>query len=119
MPGAFPLLARALDRTRRTPRNAVRSESALIGLRGGAQTDRAIVAALKKSSGNTRAVLVTALARRAGPGGELFAARRGRPDLIRRSPKRPCARSRKTATGKEVTPLLERLTRTQRRRGAL
>ena len=42
-------------------------ESALVSLPGRRQTDRAIITALKKSSGSTRACLITALARREGP----------------------------------------------------
>jgi len=41
-------------------------ESALISLGGGAPTDSAVVAALQKSTGGTRASLVSALARRQG-----------------------------------------------------
>src|ERR1039458_2066923 len=60
------LLARALDRSK-DPEECRAVESALIGLRGGAQTDRAIIAALNNSSGNTRATLISVIARREGP----------------------------------------------------
>ena len=40
---------------------------AVMHLHGGGQTDRAIVAELEESSGNTRASLISALARRQGP----------------------------------------------------
>jgi HEAT repeat protein len=42
-------------------------ESALIGLGGGGETDTAVLIELKRSSGATRAALVTVLARRQGP----------------------------------------------------
>jgi hypothetical protein len=61
-----PLFARALDAsTDADERRAI--QSALIVLPGGAQTDRAIITALKKSSDGARALLVTAIARRQGP----------------------------------------------------
>ena len=87
-------------------------ESALIDLRGGAQTDRAIVAALKKSSGNTRASLISALARRQGPAANaLLLTEAGQSDsAVAKAALRALA---KTAAGKELTPLLERLTQTR------
>ena len=103
------LFVRALDRSKDTEeRRAL--ESALISLRGGAQTDRAIVAALKQSSGNTRASLISALARRQGPAANsLLLAEAGQSDPV--VAKTALRALTKTATGKEITPLLERLTR--------
>ena len=105
-----PPLVGALDRTKdASERRAL--ESALIDLRGGAQTERAIAAALKKSAGATRASLVTALARRQGPAADallLFEASQS--DAA--AAKAALRALSKTAAGKEVTPLLEVLTRT-------
>ena len=105
-----PLLARALTNSTGTDeRRAI--ESALIVLPGGAQTDRAIITALKNSSGDTRALLVTAVARREGAAANsLLLAEGGRPD-----PAAATAALRalsKTAGSQELTPLLELLTRT-------
>jgi len=102
------LFTRALDRSKDAEeRRAL--ESALISLPGGAQTDRAIVAALKKSSGITRAILVTALARREGPAANsLLLAEASQPDpAVAKSALRALA---KTATARDLAPLLERLT---------
>ena len=103
-----PLFARALDRSKDAEeRRAL--ESALISLPGGAATDRAIVAALKKSSGNTRANLITALARREGAAANpLLLAEAGQSDLA--AAKAALRALAKTATASDVTPLLERLT---------
>jgi HEAT repeat protein len=104
-----PLFVSALDRPPDAEeRRAL--ESAVIDLRGGAQTDRAVVAALKKSSGNTRASLISALARRQGPAANaLLLTEAGQSDpAVAKAALRSLT---KTATGKEVTPLLERLTR--------
>ncbi len=106
-----PLLAGALDQSKDAEeRRAL--ESALISLRGGAQTDNTIVAALKKSSGDTRASLVSALARRQGPeANALLLAEAGESDgAVAKAALRALS---KTATGKELTPLLERLTGTR------
>ena len=106
-----PLLAGALDQsTDAEERRAL--ETALISLRGGAQTDNTIVAALKKSSGNTRASLVSALARRQGPAANaLLLAEAGESDAaVAKAALRALSQ---TATGKELTPLLERLTGTR------
>jgi len=104
------LLASALDRSQDAEeRRAL--ESALIDLHGGGQTDRAIVGALKKASGNTRAILITALAQRQGPAANaLLLAEAGQADpAVAKAALRALS---KTAAEKEVTPLLERLTRT-------
>jgi len=105
------LLARALDRAPGAEeRRAL--QSALIGLRGGEPTDRAIAAALKQASGNTRAQLVTALGRRAGPAANpLLLAEAGQPDPA--AAKAALRALAKTATDKDITPLLERLTGAQ------
>ena len=103
-----PLFARTLDRSNDAEeRRAV--ESALISLPGGAQTDLAIAAALKQSSGNTRANLITALARRQGPAANrLLLAEASQSDpVVAKAAFRALA---KTAGGWEVTPLLEKLT---------
>ena len=104
------LFARALDHSKDAEEHRA-LESALVSLRGGVQTDRAIVAALKKSSGNTRATLISALAQRDGPAANpLLLAEAGQADpAVAKAALRALA---KTATEKEVTPLLERLTRT-------
>jgi HEAT repeat protein len=105
-----PLLARALAGSRDTDeRRAI--ETALIILPGGAQTDRAIIIALKTSSGGTRAQLITAIARREGPAANLLLLSEAR------QPESPVATAAlralsKTAGSKELTPLLELLTRT-------
>jgi HEAT repeat protein len=104
------LFASALDRP---PDGEERRalESALIDLHGGAQTDNAIVAALKKASGDTRASLITALARRQGPkANPLLLAEAAQSDPT--AAKAGLRALSKTAGGREVTPLLERLTRT-------
>ena len=106
----IPLLVGALDQSKDAEeRRAL--ETALISLRGGAQTDNTIVAALKKSSGNTRASLVSALARRQGPAANaLLLAEAGESDAaVAKAALRALSQ---TATGKELTPLLERLTGT-------
>jgi len=105
------LFARALDRSKDA--EELRAlESALISLSGGMQTDRAMVAALNESSGNTRATLISALARREGPAANaLLLAEAGQADpTVAKAALRALAKS---ATGKKVTPLLERLTRTR------
>jgi HEAT repeat protein len=104
------LFASALDRPPDAEeRRAL--ESALIDLHGGAQTDNAIVAALKKASGDTRASLISALARRQGPkANPLLLAEAAQSDpTVAKAALRALS---KTAGGREVTPLLERLTRT-------
>jgi HEAT repeat protein len=86
-------------------------ESAFISLPGGAQTDRAIVAALKKSSGSTSACLITALARRTGPAANtvLLAEAAQSDPVVAKAALRALA---KTAADSELSPLLERLTST-------
>jgi len=106
-----PLLARALASS--TDADESRAiESALVVLPGGGQTDRAIITALKKTSGSPRALLVTAIARREGPAANpLLLAEAGQPD-----PAAATAALRalsKTAGSQELTPLLELLTRTR------
>jgi HEAT repeat protein len=103
-----PLFARAVaTSTDADERRAI--ESALIILPGGGQTDRAIIAALKKSSGGTRALLVTAIARREGPvANMLLLAEAGQSDpAVATAALRALTR---TAGSKELTPLLELLT---------
>jgi HEAT repeat protein len=103
-----PLFARALaDSTDADERRAI--QSALIVLPGGGLTDRAIIAALKKSSGGTRALLVTAIARREGPTANmLLLAEAGQSDpAVATAAFRALS---KTAGSKELTPLLELLT---------
>jgi HEAT repeat protein len=87
-------------------------ESALISLRGGAQTDSAIVAALKKSSGNAHASLIGALAQRQGPAANtlLLAEAHQSDPAVAKAALRALS---KTAAGKEVAPLLELLTQTR------
>ena len=102
------LFARALDRSKDAEERRT-LESALIDLPGRTQTDRAIVAAMRRSSGNTRATLITALARREGPSANIILlAEASQADV-------PAAKAAlralgKTATAGNVTPLLERLT---------
>jgi HEAT repeat protein len=105
------LLAYVLDHSK-DPQESRAIASALISLRGGAQADRAIVAELNKSSGNTRATLITALARRQGPpANALLLTEAGQTNpAVAKAALRALA---KTAGGKEVTPLLERLTSTR------
>ncbi len=102
-----PLFMRVLDRSKDAEeRRAL--ESALISLPGDAQTDRAIVAALNKSSGDTRANFVAAIARREGPAANsllLAEASQANP-AVARSAFRALA---KTATVRDFAPLLERL----------
>ena len=103
-----PLFARALASSTDTDeRRAI--QSALIVLLGGGQTDRAIIAALKNSSGGTRALLVTAIARREGPTANmLLLAEAGQSDpAVATAAFRALS---KTAGSKELTPLLELLT---------
>ena len=105
-----PLLARALASSTDTDeRRAI--ESALIVLPGGAQTDRAIITALKNASGGTRALLVTAIARREGPAANplMLAEARGPDTAAASAALRALSR---TAGSQELTPLLELLTHT-------
>jgi hypothetical protein len=102
------LFARTLDAsTDADERRAI--QSALIVLPGGAQTDRAIITALKKSSDGARALLVTAIARRQGPAANMLL-------LAEASQSDPAVATAafralsKTAGSKELTPLLELLT---------
>jgi HEAT repeat protein len=105
------LLAPALDRSK-DPEESHAVESALISLRGGSQTDQAIVAALDKSSGNTRAVLISALARREGPAANvLLLAEAGQADPV--AAKAALRALAKTGGEMEVAPLLTRLTSTR------
>lgn len=101
---------RTLDRSK-DPEERRAIESALVSLPGGPQTDRAIVAALKDSSGSTRANLLTALARREGPAANpLLLAEASQADpTVAKAALRALA---KTATGRDLAPLLERLTGT-------
>jgi HEAT repeat protein len=105
------LLAPALDRSKDAEESRV-VESALISLRGGSQTDQAIVAALEKSSGNARAVLISALARREGPAANvLLLAEAGQADPV--AAKAALRALAKTGGEMEVAPLLTRLTSTR------
>jgi HEAT repeat protein len=103
-----PLFARTLDRSKDAAEGRA-LESALISLPGGAQTDSAVAAALKTSSGNTRAILITALARREGPAAnrQLLAEASQSDPTVAKAAFRALA---KTAGEREVTPLLEKLT---------
>jgi HEAT repeat protein len=105
------LFVAALDQTRNAEeRRAL--EAALVGLRGGAQTDRAVITALKKSSGATRASLVTAVALRQGPAANLLLldeAEESDP-VVAKAALRALS---KTAADRELTPLLEVLTQTR------
>ena len=106
-----PLLVGALDQSKDAEeRRAL--ESALISLRGGTQTDSALVAALQKSSGNTRANLVSALARRQGPAANvLLLAEAGQSDPgVAKAALRALS---KTTTGVEAPLLLKLLTQTR------
>jgi len=106
-----PLFVGALERAPEAEeRRAV--ESALISLRGGAQTDSAIVAALEKSAGNPRASLISVLARREGPAANVrLLAEAGQSDpAVAKAALRALS---KTATGEEVTPLLKLLVQTR------
>jgi HEAT repeat protein len=104
------LLASALDRSK-DPEECRAVEAALISLRGGAQTDRAIVAALNNSYGNTRASLISALARREGVAANpLLLAEVGQSDpAVAKAALRALAKS---AAATDLNPLLERLTST-------
>ena len=87
-------------------------ESAIISLSGGSQTDEAIVASLDKSSGNTRAVLISALARREGPAANvLLLAEAGQADPV--AAKAALRALARTGGEMEVAPLLTRLTSTR------
>jgi hypothetical protein len=87
-------------------------ESALISLRGGAQTDSAIVAALQKSAGSTRTSLVSAVAGRHGPtANSLLLAEAGQADPV--VAKAALSALSKTTTGLEVPALLKLLTQTR------
>ena len=103
-----PIYARTLaGSTDADERRAI--QSALIVLPGGRQTDRAIIAALKKSSGVTRAMLVTAIARREGPAANLLLLA----EADQTDPAVATAAFRalsQTAGSKELTRLLELLT---------
>jgi HEAT repeat protein len=104
-----PLFARALDHFKEAQeRRAL--ESALVNLPGGAQTDWAIADALKKSSGDTRAYLITAVAQRQGPAAnQLLLAEASQTDTaVAKVALRALA---KTATARDVTPLLEKVSR--------
>ncbi len=107
-PWSVPLLAGALAGSTDTDeRRAI--ETALIVLPGGEQTDRAIMTALNLSSGDTRALLVSAIARRQGPAanGLLLAEAGGSDPAVVTAALRALS---KTAGGKELTPLLKLLT---------
>jgi HEAT repeat protein len=105
-----PVMAGALEDAKE-PEERRALESALISLSGGVQTDRAIVAALQKSSGGTRATLISVIARREGPAANpLLLTEAGQSDpVVAKAALRALA---KTAAGNEVTPLLERLAAT-------
>jgi hypothetical protein len=83
-------------------------ETPLIVLAGGQLTDQAIIDALKLSSGGTRALLVSAIARREGPAANgLLLAEAGESDpAVAIAALRALSR---TAGGKELTPLLKLL----------
>jgi HEAT repeat protein len=103
-----PLFARALNRSQ-DPEEGRALEAALIGLPGGAQTDQAIITALKQAAGMPRAHLVTALARREGPAANrllLTEAAQSDP-AVAKAALRALA---KTASGKELATLVELLT---------
>ncbi len=102
------LFTQALSRTKDVEEQRA-IQSALIGLRGGALTDQAITTASKDTTGNTRADLVTALARRQGPAANpVLLAEAGQSDpVVAKAALRALA---KTAGEKEAGPLLERLT---------
>ncbi len=104
------LFAPALNRSKDAEEQRA-IESALIGLPGGAQTDQAIVGAMKESSGNTRATLITALARRQGPAANrlLLAEAKESQPTVAKAALRALA---KTAANRDLTPLLEVLTST-------
>jgi HEAT repeat protein len=103
------LFARALDHYK-DAKDQRAVESALVSLPGGAQTDSAIIEALRNSSGNTRAYLITALAQRQGPAANpVLLAEAGQSDpVVAKAALRGLA---KTATGKDVKPVLEKLTK--------
>jgi HEAT repeat protein len=104
-----PLFARTLDHFKDAQvRRAL--ESALVSLPGGAQTDWAIADVLKKSSGDTRVGLITALAQRQGPAANpLLLAEAGQSDpAVAKAALRALA---KTATARDVTALLETITK--------
>ncbi len=106
-----PLFVIALDQSKDAEeRRAL--ESALISLRGGAQTDSAIVTALQKSAGSTRASLVSAVAGRQGPtANSLLLAEAGQADpVVAKAALRALS---KTTTGVEVPALLKLLTQTR------
>lgn len=107
---SVPLFVSALDQSKDAEERRV-VESALVSLRGGAQTDSAIVAALKKSSGNTRANLISALARRQGAAANaLLLAETGQSDpMVVKAALRALS---KTTTGVEAPALLRLLTQT-------
>jgi HEAT repeat protein len=93
---SVPLFVSALDQSKDAEERRV-VESALVSLRGGAQTDSAIVAALKKSSGNTRA-------------NALLLAETGQSDpMVVKAALRTLS---KTTTGVEAPALLRLLTQT-------
>jgi HEAT repeat protein len=102
-----PLFVIALDQSKDAEeRRAL--ESALISLRGSAQTDSAIVAASQKSAGSTRASLVSAVAGRQGPtANSLLLAEAGQSDpVVAKAAWRALS---KTTTGVEVPALLKLL----------
>ncbi len=106
-----PLFAHTLDHSKDAEeRRAL--ESALVSLPGGAQTDVAIADTLKKSSGQTRATLITAIALRQGPvANKLLLSEAGQTNpVVAIAAFRALT---KTASELELTPLLERLTSTR------
>ena len=106
-----PLFVIALDQTQDAGERRD-LEAALLSLRGGAQTDSAIVAALKKSAGSTRASLVSAAARRQGAAANaLLLAEAGQADpIVAKAALRALS---KTTTGVQVPALLKLLTQTR------
>ncbi len=100
-----PLFAHALNRSADAEEGRA-IESALIDIPGGAPTDQAISTLLKQSAGNARAHLITALARREGPAAnQLLLAEAAQSDpAVAKAGLRALA---KTATGKELGPLVE------------
>jgi HEAT repeat protein len=105
------LFVAALDQARSAEeRRAL--EASLVGLRGGAQTDRAMITALKKSAGATRASLVTAVALRQGPVANLLLLDEAEQldPVVAKAALRALS---KTAADRELTPLLEVLTQTR------
>jgi HEAT repeat protein len=104
-PAFVPLLARALGAAK-TPAETRAIQSALVALRGGSKTDDIISTEIKHSGGETRARLIGALVRRAGPAANpLFFAETDSPDpVVAKAAFRALGR---TASREDVPALLE------------